>query len=60
MTKDFQTIAALTVVALAAAYLIARALRKRKSPGCGTDCGAISPEIRDLKSRMRERESGNR
>lgn len=60
MTQDFQTIAALAVVALAATYLIARAIRKRKNPGCGSDCGAISPEIRDLKSRMRERGPGNR
>ncbi len=56
MTPEFQTIAALIVVALAASYLIVRALRKRRNPGCGSDCGAISPEIRKLQARLKQRD----
>jgi FeoB-associated Cys-rich membrane protein len=50
MSPQFQTIAALVIVALAATWLIARALRKRRNPGCGGDCGcpasAIKPKPR--------------
>jgi hypothetical protein len=53
MPPDLQTIAALVVVALAAAWLIVRAVRKRKNPGCGTDCGAVSPEIRKLQAKLK-------
>ena len=47
MSSDFQTIAALVVVALAAAALIARAVAKRRKPGCGGDCGCPAAEIKD-------------
>jgi hypothetical protein len=55
MSADFQTYAALVVVAVAATWLILRAIAKRKSPGCGTDCGAVSPEIRRLQARLAKR-----
>jgi hypothetical protein len=55
MSPEFQTVAALIVVALAAAYLFSRAFRKRKNPGCGTDCGAISPQMRKLQARLKRR-----
>lgn len=46
MSPDFQTIAALVVVAVAATWLIARALAKRKNPGCGGDCGCATTELK--------------
>jgi hypothetical protein len=42
--NDWQTWAAPAVVALAAAYLLRRALRKRKS--CGGDCGCEASKKR--------------
>jgi hypothetical protein len=56
VSPDFQTLAALVVVALALTWLIARAVRKRKNPGCGDDCGAVSPEIRELQARLKRRQ----
>ena len=50
MTAEFQTIAALVVVALAATGLIVRTLLKRRKPGCGGGCGCPSSEI---KSKLR-------
>jgi hypothetical protein len=41
MNAQAQSIAALALVALAAALLIARALRRRR-PGCGGDCGCAT------------------
>ena len=35
MSVDFQTIAALVIVAIAVALLVRGALRKKKSHGCG-------------------------
>ncbi len=55
MSSQLQTVLALVVVALAATYLVLRALAKRKHPGCGTECGAVSPEIRKLQARLRKR-----
>jgi hypothetical protein len=55
MSAEFQTYAALVVVAVAATYLILRALAKRKNPGCGSDCGAVSPEIRRLQAHLAKR-----
>ena len=46
MSAQFQTLAALGIVALAATWLIARALAKRKNPGCGGDCGCPSSELK--------------
>lgn len=53
MPADFQTIAALVIVALAATWLVVRAIAKRKNPGCGGECGAVSPEIRKLQARLK-------
>ncbi|HWL17696.1 MAG TPA: hypothetical protein VNR00_18950 [Opitutus sp.] len=55
MSSDFQTIAALVVVAVAATWLIKRTLAKRNSPGCGTECGAVSPEVKRLQARLRRK-----
>lgn len=38
MASSWQTAAALLLVALAAGYLVARAVRKRRHPGCGGGC----------------------
>lgn len=54
MSPQVQTMAALAIVAAAAIWLILRALRRRRS-GCGTDCGAISPEVRKLQAHMKRR-----
>lgn len=53
MTSLLQTIIALGIVALAAILLLRSFLKKRKHPGCGDSCGAVTPEIRDLKSRLK-------
>ena len=53
MSPQLQTILALVIVAAAAVWLIARAVAKRKQPGCGTECGAVSPEIRKLQARLK-------
>jgi hypothetical protein len=54
MNADFQTIAALVVVALVAIWFVVRAVRNRKSSGCGGgDCGAISPEMRRLQAKLK-------
>ncbi|HVS53057.1 MAG TPA: FeoB-associated Cys-rich membrane protein [Opitutaceae bacterium] len=53
MSSSFQTIAALGIVALAAGWLLARAIAKRKNPGCGGDCGAVSPEMKRLQARLK-------
>jgi len=41
VSSTLQTITALAIVALAATWLIVRALASRKNPGCGGDCGAV-------------------
>jgi hypothetical protein len=45
MSPDFQTIAALAIVAAAAAWLLARFLRKNKSP-CGRDSDCPSDTLK--------------
>lgn len=55
MNAELQTILALVVVALAATWLIRRTLVKRKNPGCGTDCGAVSPDLKRLQSHLAKR-----
>jgi hypothetical protein len=54
MTPSTQTVIALGIVALAAAFLLRSWLRKKKSPGCGGDCGAVSPEVKKLQARLRQ------
>ncbi len=51
MSDTFQTIAALVIVAIAATWLIARTLAKRKDPGCGGDCGCATT---DLKAKLKQ------
>jgi hypothetical protein len=51
MTSHGQTLAALGVVALAVAYLVTVALKKRAKPGCGGDCGCPASE---LKAKLRK------
>lgn len=53
MTPQLQTILALVIVAVAAIWLVARAVGRRKHPGCGSECGAVSPEIRKLQARLK-------
>lgn len=50
MSPDFQAVAALIVVAIAASWLIARTVAKRKRPGCSADCGC---EATDLKAKLK-------
>jgi hypothetical protein len=53
MKADFQSIAALVVVALTVTWFIVRAVAKRRNPGCGDDCGAVSPQVRALQARLK-------
>lgn len=55
MSSAFQTIAALVIVAVAATWLIARAIAKRKNPGCGSDCTALTPEVKRLQAKLAKR-----
>jgi hypothetical protein len=52
MTPELQSILALVVVLVAAGWLVRRAIAKRKNPGCGTDCGAVSPDLKRLQSHL--------
>lgn len=52
MSSSLQTIIALVIVAVAAALLVRFWLKKRKNPGCGDSCGAVSPEIKKLRSKL--------
>ena len=47
MFTDWQTPLALLVVALTLALLLRGAWKKRKTPGCGGDCGCPSQEFKD-------------
>jgi hypothetical protein len=44
MSPQFQTVAALVIVALAAIGLLLRSLVKKKNPGCGGACACSSGE----------------
>jgi hypothetical protein len=49
-----QNIAALAVVALAAGWLLWRAVFHRGKGGCGgEECHAISPEVKKLQARLK-------
>lgn len=54
MSASTQTIVALAIVALTAALLLRSWFGKKRSPGCGADCGAVSPEIRKLQSKLKQ------
>jgi hypothetical protein len=56
MTPEIQTFAALAIVVLVAVGFVARAIAKRKQPGCGSDCGAVSPAMRRLQTKLKHRE----
>ena len=45
MSPAFQTLAALAIVAIAAIWLVLRALAKKKNPGCGGDCGCPAQKL---------------
>jgi len=53
MSASVQTIIALGIVAVAAVLLVRSFLKKRQQPGCGADCGAVSPEIKKLQAKLR-------
>jgi len=55
MTPEIQSTLALVIVAMAAIWLIARSVAKRRNPGCGSDCGAVSPELKKLQSHLAKR-----
>jgi hypothetical protein len=46
MSSHTQTFLALAAVAAAVIWLVARALVKRKNPGCGGDCGCPTGELK--------------
>jgi len=54
MSSSLQTILALVVVALAAAWLLRGWFAKKKSSGCASEgCSAVSPEIRKLQAKLK-------
>ena len=53
MSSELQTIAALGLVALAAAYLLRTWFGPKKQSGCAGSCGAVSPEVRKLQRQLR-------
>jgi hypothetical protein len=46
MNASLQTFIALSLVVAAASWLVARALVKKKNPGCGGDCGCPTDELK--------------
>jgi len=46
MSPALQTALALAIVAVAAAWLAARALSRRRKPGCGGDCGCAPGDLK--------------
>jgi membrane protein implicated in regulation of membrane protease activity len=46
LPPEWQTAAALLVVAIAATWLVRRALRARAKPGCGGDCGCPTDPLK--------------
>ena len=53
MSAALQTFFALALVVLAVLLLVRSFLKKRKQPGCGAGCGAMSPEIKKLQARLK-------
>jgi hypothetical protein len=55
MSSSLQTLIALGLVALAAAFLLRSWLRKKKTPGCGStgECGAVSPGVKQLQAKLK-------
>jgi len=46
MSPQFQTVAALAIVAIAASALAWRSFAKKKKPGCGSDCACPTDELK--------------
>ena len=53
MSPALQSLLALGIVAVAAALLVWHFFLRKKQPGCGGQCGAVSPEIRKLQARLK-------
>jgi len=54
MTSHLQTVLALVIVALATMGLMWRVMARRSS-GCGSEgCGAVSPEAKALRRKLRK------
>ncbi len=54
MSSSLQTLIALGLVALAAAFLLRAWFGKKKSSGCGHEsCSAVSPEVKKLQAKLR-------
>ena len=54
MSSSIQTILALAVVILAAAWLLRGWFGKKKSSGCSSEgCSAVSPEVKKLQARLK-------
>ena len=54
MSSSLQTVIALAVVVLAAAWLLRGWFGKKKSSGCSSQgCGAVSPEVKKLQARLK-------
>jgi hypothetical protein len=46
VSPSLQTFLALLIVAIATTWLVVRALAKKKNPGCGSDCGCATDELK--------------
>lgn len=55
MSSSLQTLIALAIVALAAALLLRSWFGKRNKPGCSGTCGAVSPEVKELQAKLKNR-----
>jgi len=55
MSPSAQTFVALLIVALTVVWLVRRVIAKRRNPGCGDDCGAVSPEVKRLQAKLKRR-----
>ena len=54
MSSSLQTILALSLVALAAVFLLRLWFSKKKKSGCGGGaCGAVNPEVKALQARLK-------
>ena len=55
MFTSLQTLVALAIVSITLVLLVRAFLQKRNSPGCGSNCGAVSPELKKLQARLKSR-----
>ena len=54
MSSSLQTLIALGLVGLAAAWLLRGCFAKKKSSGCTSEgCSAVSPEIKKLQKQLK-------